>query len=405
MRGLICAVVCCALVLAVGSVSSADGCGISVYTDKTSYVKGEDTLVMSVSGFNNGQPVNVDVHVAVLPPGGGILEIPDWNTDFRPFLSNVRLQDGFLFPQADIGWYSVGDYPFNLTGDYFFAAAFTEVGTLNFVSEVSFAPFDVRDGGSGDGWSTASVSISWERNFDEGGNVAVRALATFLEYEHEPQGHCDTSEIEMDTCTLVTYSMDLGDPGPIPSYLDAGEYLDMYGSPPADVRMNRHLDEGWLYYYPDYELGESHYSPGTEYTFEGYGGPDVGAFEESVTAPPTINLYQPALGQNPTINRSSDYNVTWEAKGYEDVYVTLYTSDMDIMSGVSWYYRCYCRFEDDGSGTIPASILGQLPPSGMFSHATIAVRREDCATLQTSGLDPGGAVIAASEVNGTVTLQ
>jgi len=118
---------------------------IQVFADKDVYMIG-DTIAVSASGHNLGPGMNVDVHVAILTPDGSIHEAPDWNTDFAPFLEDFHLPQSFSYPKSDIGTYVVGElgFPASFPGDYLLVAALTEPWTLEFLTEVSSAPFRIE---------------------------------------------------------------------------------------------------------------------------------------------------------------------------------------------------------------------------------------------------------------------
>jgi len=377
--------------------------GIGVYSDSERYVIGKDTLALLVSGYNYGPDRRVDVHIAVIKEKNGLIyEFPDWNTGFLPFLSDLLLPSGFDFPKTQIASYPVGDFPFDEPGRYWFAAAFCEPGSLSFVCDVSFAPFQIVEP-SGEGWAVGGVDLAWTRDYySGGGQVSVIAQGAFARYAEKPTYCAYWSEIPLDGCKVVSYSPT--EIGPVES-LDAGEYIDMFGSPAGDVRLDKTSDEpGMIAYEPSYPLTEAYYSPGTQYTFVGYGGPDVGEFSASVSAPPTITLYQPSFDRTPVIDRSSDYTVKWEGLASGEIHVTIASTEMDISTMSITIYRCYCRFSDDGEGTIPSDILSQMSPGTWPFVPMFEVSRYHAEAIAPTGLDAGGVGVSAS-ITGAVTLQ
>jgi len=146
---------------------------IEVYTDTDSYEIGQE-LVLSVMGNNEGPGIYVDVHIAVVTPDGRIYEVPGWSTDFTPILPNVFLPTGFSYPKNDIGRYSVGSFPMSQSGEYLGAGALARPGTLDFVSEIYCARFEVRGGDGNDSPSDAirlSMGDSYSGTLSPAGDV------------------------------------------------------------------------------------------------------------------------------------------------------------------------------------------------------------------------------------------
>ncbi|MBN1591652.1 MAG: hypothetical protein JW941_00220 [Candidatus Coatesbacteria bacterium] len=381
--------------------------GITVYTDETVYVQGESTLHLSVSGFNSGTDMNVDVHVAVLTPGGSILEIPDWNSEFRPLLANIPLPTGFDFPKAEIAQYAVSGYPFETIGYYQFAAAFTEPGTLNFVGDISFTPFEVQEGAV-DGWTAGGCEIMWDHWYDYDDDLEwetdISAGASFVKYSERPDYFVDYFALPLDTCEYSVFEP-LNDE--IPTFLEAGDYIDMYGSPNGTLRMDKEYGDDYggivttIEYGPGLgpELNESDYVVGETYRFVGYGGPDVGAFDVSVVAPEVLEVYTPDISSKPTIDRGSDLHLTWNGTGSGYIQFSIGYASLDFWTMSAGYYTCYCRFADDGDAVVPASVLSQLPdqsnPLGNLDPPEIGIYRMNITEYTATGLQHGYAVALA----------
>lgn len=383
----------------------AQALAVDVYTDKTTYELFRDTLVLSVSGRNFGPHVNVDVHIAIVTPEGAILEFPDWNGAFTPFMANVFLPSGFSMSKTELASLSLSDpsFPATGTGEYWFAAAFTEPGTLNFLSEISVAVFNIEERGDIN-WSEGKVGISyWDKYLDSSG-VEVVAMGVFTGYAREPNPYIDVDEIEMNSCVLASW--DSSEPSPDQAwYLDAGEPIDMLGSPLGDVHLTRTYWGDALRYGTDSDLLEGHYSEGTTYTFVGYGGADVRTFNVSVTAPHKMEVLQPAIASQPIVFRDSDLNLQWVSYGEGEIQVALDLDIVDMQAHSLTMYRCYCRFEDDGEGTIPSSILSQMPEGTTLVPPILTVSRLVFEDFEAEGLTEGGQAYGEACATGYVTLQ
>ena len=399
----------------IAGLAYAQDMGITVYTDKAIYVIGEDTLVMSVSGFNTGPDTVIDAHIAILAPGGAIYEIPDWNTEFRPFLPNAFLPSGFDFPQTDLGSYSVGDFPMNVPGSYYFCAAFTAPGTLEFVSDIYCALFEVQEGAA-DGWTAGGCQIMWDHWYDYDDDLEwetdVSAGGTFVKYPERPDFYIDYSALPIDTCEYVIYEPLADIP---PEFQDAGDYIDMRGGPLGSYRMDKEEETNdfgitEISYGPGLgdELSESDYVVGSTYTFQGYGGPDVGAFEVSVVAPETLEVYTPDITSKPTINRSQPLNLSWNGVGEGYIQFVLGYVTIDIWTQNVAYHTCYCRFSDDGEATVPVSVLGQMPafsdPFGLLDPPEMGIYRMNITDYTATGLQHGYGVALAG-ITRDVTIE
>lgn len=379
---------------------------ITIFLSSSSGVIGQDSVELSVYGANYGPSINVDVHFAIVAPNGTIYEIPGWATDFTPLLSNMTLPEWFMYGPAVLGVYGVGDFPLNSAGDYLFAAAFAEPGTLRFIGDISFASFRVSEQGTSQG-SSGAVQLCWTKSYStytQDWSTYVSAGGSFAEYFETEKA----VPLAGDECQVTTVDWHEDGDGNA-RWLDAGEKLDMLGGPLGDVELPKWAEMGVIFYGHTDELQEGHYAGGNTYTFVGYGGPDVGSFDVSVVAPETIDLYEPQLETAPVINRSQNLNVSWNGTGYGQLYVNImaYDIDMEAMQPRS-ISTCSCVFDDDGQAQIPASILSQMPASagiyGMLMPQFTAFRSNN-ATFQASGLTLGGTAMASASTGGSVELQ
>lgn len=113
---------------------------IGVAVDKSQYTLGE-TLQFSVSGENPDADRAVDVHIGFIAPDGQIYELPDWNTDFQPWLSDFTLPGGFSYPLQAVMTVEPATLGMS-AGEWSAAAALLEPGTLEIIS-LATQPFSL----------------------------------------------------------------------------------------------------------------------------------------------------------------------------------------------------------------------------------------------------------------------
>ncbi|MBN2209419.1 MAG: DUF1565 domain-containing protein, partial [Candidatus Coatesbacteria bacterium] len=117
---------------------------ISIDTDKTTYTGG-DTIEVSLGASNAGDPVDVDVYVALMFADGSLWtwSSETWHTSLEPWLAGISLPAPLDYPSTPLFTFGV---PAGIEGDFQFAAAFTEPGTLDFACDPSIAPFSISVG-------------------------------------------------------------------------------------------------------------------------------------------------------------------------------------------------------------------------------------------------------------------
>jgi hypothetical protein len=136
-------------------------------------------------------------------------------------------------------------------------------------------------------------------------------------------------------------------------------------------------------------------------------GDEVPAFAQSVTAPNTVTVSSPSVAAGTiAIDRAMDLAVTWTDGAAGEVIVRLTGFEMP-MSGGTRSVSLACTFDGaGGTGTVPASALGNLPgggASGSFSVETSASTEVMASgwlvTISASSIargDTGGAASAAT---------
>lgn len=372
--------------------------GVEVRVDREVYVLGQDTLVLSVSGHNDGPGVNADVHIALGTPDGTIYEVPGWSTDFTPILRDVYLQQGFSFPMSELCSYAVGQssLPATQPGQYWFAAAFTSPYTLDFIADVSFDWFEVKEAETG--WSTGYISVQLGSYYDdeEGWLSLTEASAEFSLFDEEPELTIHSLlRLPVDSCVVTAR-----DSKPDVGNLDAGSYIDMFGSPKGDVRIPKLTNQQDIWYEKE-DMDDEYYSAGRGYRFVGYGGKDVGAFDVTVLAPPEMELSHPSLDDDVVIHRDEPLSVNWRSRGSCEIVIGIEAWD----NGTNAPRFCTCRCADDGEFTIPASILAQLPTGAWGEFPGLWVARANTTSFAASGLGEDGFALALSLVYGPVTIE
>jgi hypothetical protein len=112
------------------------------------------------------------------------------------------------------------------------------------------------------------------------------------------------------------------------------------------------------------------FTAGATITFTAAGGPDVGAFTVTTTAPETLAGYTP-----PTTMSRSGYTATWTAGTATTMWVIMAAFDTSSGNGNG----VICRVGDTGSFTIPASTFAMIPAS--YTSGLVGVGRISPATM------------------------
>ncbi|MBN1593403.1 MAG: right-handed parallel beta-helix repeat-containing protein [Candidatus Coatesbacteria bacterium] len=139
-----------AFVAAIFLVSSAiAGPTISIHTDSGSY-HGGDTVEVSLAGANDGDDASVDVYVGLWTATGGLFTLGDdgWAEGLTPWLTDLHVPSGFEMGRTPLCWLDLPCEmpPIGQQGEYSFAAGLTQPGTIEFISDISLAPFGVFQG-------------------------------------------------------------------------------------------------------------------------------------------------------------------------------------------------------------------------------------------------------------------
>lgn len=134
----------CVMLFALSLLSaSASGVSLNFSTDKEEYQSG-DTIEVSLGATNEGEPVEVDLYIALMFPDGMLWTWSNetWHIPLVPWMANVALPAPFDFPTTPLFQFGV---PAGVEGYFQFAAAMTAPGTLDFVCDPSLAPFSISN--------------------------------------------------------------------------------------------------------------------------------------------------------------------------------------------------------------------------------------------------------------------
>ncbi|MBN2207976.1 MAG: right-handed parallel beta-helix repeat-containing protein [Candidatus Coatesbacteria bacterium] len=122
---------------------------VSIHTDAEAYQSG-DTIEVSLSGENDSGGMFVAVYVGLFAPDGRLFTFRDgdWAEDVLPWIDEIYVPEAFMMDPTPFWWFTIPctTPPIGDVGGYNFAAGLTIPGTSEFVSDVSFAPFQITAG-------------------------------------------------------------------------------------------------------------------------------------------------------------------------------------------------------------------------------------------------------------------
>ncbi len=172
------AVACIILgVVALLSVAAIAGPSITIYTDAETYQSG-DAIEVSLSAQNLNAGMSVDVYVGLLTPDGGLYTLSPygqngWSGNLEAWIPEIYVPSSFNMNRTPFFWFDVpcSMPPISDEGDYNFAAVLTRAGTMQWVSDLSSAPFTVGaspashyyvDAQAGDDDNDGSEGFPWK---------------------------------------------------------------------------------------------------------------------------------------------------------------------------------------------------------------------------------------------------
>lgn len=148
-------------------------------------------------------------------------------------------------------------------------------------------------------------------------------------------------------------------PTPSITYRDAGTDLTLSG--PTTVSLMQAFNGNQIYYTTVQQpLPTSQVTPGGQYDVSWSGGADMAADTLSgvMVVPDPILMSQPTFQTAYVL--SGDVSVQWNTSGVGSDTFYLYITTVDP-NNTSNYATAWCAPVDDGSFTVPASIISQLP--------------------------------------------
>jgi hypothetical protein len=329
--------------------------GAGIFVDKSYFTQNEDSLTVSISAFNDGASETVDVHIGFISQGGDIYEYPDWNTALKPWLSSYTLPGNFNLPSTELFTLPLTVPP----GIYSAFIALTAPGSTTNIKSLEIVPIVVAPVAANSS-SFGALSMSyWQTpggiSVDAGGafiqsDIDLKQSLASYEGEQPPLDQCVLNEIPIDFGSIPTINF---------STLDAGNSLQLSAATVGSTNLVKDPEAGSLgytfYAAPEGEPTTGFYSGKSNYTFRGFGGPQVSSFAVSVQAPSPLNLTQPAPGISFLHNALNDLVLEWSGNN------GIGTVDASISgSSLSKIYSIDCRFVDDGSASVPTALLVQL---------------------------------------------
>jgi hypothetical protein len=412
---------------------------LDMQADKSAVEQNGNPVNVQVAVNNDGPDVLVDVHIALIPPNGSLIyEWPDWNTNLTPALSGFVWPANTDLPLTDLLTLQPNQkMPFEQTGTYTLLFAFLDPATFELVGNLASTTFELTPEGGGETGvvenadAVGGVYLGQSTRHSGGTVTEVTAGGTFLtDLQEVPSGEfleTDLQTLGLDTCRVSSFSIDFstGMQLNLPTFLDAGSSIGL-SAPGQSYSIPRTKDSiseiatDLIIYATDTGTHPA-YQGGADYTFSGSGGPDVGPFSVTITAPPSLQLMQPDLNTLTEINTDQDLILKWaNPRNNGEVWASISTTDVQIdfenpMNSKTTFFTCECRFADDGEGTIPADKLQQLPTGSMSSFpvpggipgmdtSTLDISRIEWETFEAEGLDYGFGLISSGE-SGSVSLQ
>ncbi|MBN2208039.1 MAG: right-handed parallel beta-helix repeat-containing protein [Candidatus Coatesbacteria bacterium] len=123
---------------------------VSIYTDRDSYAVG-DSIYAGLSVSNPGEAMAVAVYIGLIASDSRIYTIHagGWSEEISPLIQGVFIPQGFSMDCVPLFSFDTPCQmpPIEREGPYCFVAGLALPGTLEFVTEISLAPFAVRPAG------------------------------------------------------------------------------------------------------------------------------------------------------------------------------------------------------------------------------------------------------------------
>lgn len=142
----------------VRSATGAAGPTVAIHTDKTTYSL-DDQIKLSLSGFNYGEGVEVDVFVGFIDSIGQTLMLTPngWSYTYTllgehiplvPLFSSISLPSGLAVDPFPFEWLDLPCRmpPIGVQDHYYFLAALSHAGTFEWIGQASYAEFFLEPG-------------------------------------------------------------------------------------------------------------------------------------------------------------------------------------------------------------------------------------------------------------------
>ena len=171
---LTCMILTVSMVLSVAALAQPT---VTIYTDADTYQSG-DTIEVSLSAQNSGEGMSVDVYIGLLTPDGGLYTLSPygqsgWSGNLEAWIPDIYAPPDFSMSQTPLFWFDApcSMPPIGDEGEYNFASLLTYPGTLEWVCDLSLAPFTVGDsavshyyvdGETGDDSNDGSEGAPWK---------------------------------------------------------------------------------------------------------------------------------------------------------------------------------------------------------------------------------------------------
>lgn len=115
---------------------------VSCYLNDSQFAPG-DTLTAFIELDNTAEEVSVDIYVVLVMPDGAVISFTEGSfaVGIYPWFAGIALSQGFSSGTAAVFETPV---PGGADGDYFYAAALTDAGTMSYAAGPEFYPFSIQ---------------------------------------------------------------------------------------------------------------------------------------------------------------------------------------------------------------------------------------------------------------------
>lgn len=181
------------------------------------------------------------------------------------------------------------------------------------------------------------------------------------------------------------------DLGSTASFQDAGETVEL-STDGGTLTLDTFLFPGL---YASFTGGDAAmWTMGGTVTFTAPGGSGVDAFVKTFPLSGGLTLTTPDPAGDALLDRNADFTIAWTSSGTADpIFVSIEQENADFDE----VFSVTCRFDDDGSGVVPASFLDGLSTNADF-NTYVSVSKERI-TILTDVPGLGGDLVADGSVS------